>query len=49
MIETETYYKIRLTEDQARQLYNLLQMEKDRFPELRELYRELGQLHDNYN
>ena len=30
MIETETYYKIRLTQEQARQLYNLLQMEKDR-------------------
>ena len=52
MIETETYYKIRLTQEQARQLYRLLQTEKDsgglsidgNLCDLRKIYAELKSL-----
>ena len=54
MIETETYYKIRLTQEQARQLYRLLQTEKDsgglsidgNLCDLRKIYAELKSLFD---
>ena len=55
MIETVKNYKITLTEEQARQLYNLLQSAKsqdqlsygNQYGDLRELYNELKQLFDS--
>jgi hypothetical protein len=55
MIEIEKQYKLTLTEQQVRQLYQLLLDAKDvgnfhidgRFPELRPLYNELKELFDN--
>ena len=54
MIDIQKNYKITLTEDQARQLYCLLQSGKDcgelnvgcRYDDLRELYDELKNLFD---
>jgi len=55
MIETLKNYKITLTEEQARQLYNLLQSAKSQdqfsygglYDDLRELHNELKQLFDS--
>jgi uncharacterized protein YpuA (DUF1002 family) len=52
MIEIQKNYKITLTEDQARQLYRLLQSSKEfsygeRFDELGFLYDELQKLFDS--
>jgi hypothetical protein len=55
MIEKQISYKIEFTEDQARQLYNLLQSVKQQdqfsygglYDDLRELHNELKQLFDN--
>lgn len=54
MIETVKNYKLTITEEQARQLYNLLQSAKSTenfsygglYDDLRELHRELKQLFD---
>ena len=54
MIETKKSYVVELSEEQARQLYNLLQYGKDigelnagcRFNELRTFHNELKQLFD---
>jgi len=54
MIETVKNYKLTLTEEQARQLYNLLQSAKSTenfsygglYDDLRELHKELKQLFD---
>jgi uncharacterized protein YpuA (DUF1002 family) len=54
MIETLKNYKITLTEDQARQLYNLLQSVKQQdqfsygglYDDLRELHSQLKELFD---
>ena len=54
MIEIEKQYKLTLTEDQARQLYNLLQSAKQQdqfsygglYDDLRELHNELKKLFD---
>jgi uncharacterized protein YpuA (DUF1002 family) len=52
MIEIQKNYKITLTEEQARQLYRLLQLSNDelsygdRFDELRFLHDELKKLFD---
>lgn len=52
MIELVKNYKIILREYQVKQLYDLLKMNKERligaYPDLRDLYTELGQLHDDY-
>ena len=45
MIEIEKQYKLTLTEDQARQLYNLLQYAESH-DELRVIWRELKKLFD---
>jgi uncharacterized protein YpuA (DUF1002 family) len=45
MIEIQKNYKVTLTEDQARQLYRLLQSSSDGFS-YGERYDELGFLHD---
>ena len=55
MIEIQKNYKLTLTEDQARQLYNLLQSAKSQdqfsygglYDDLRELHNELKKLFDN--
>ena len=55
MIETLKNYKITLTEEQVRQLYNLLQSVKQQdqfsygglYDDLRELHNELKQLFDS--
>ena len=55
MIETLKSYKLTLTEDQVRQLYNLLQSAKQQdqfsygglYDDLRELHNELKQLFDS--
>jgi hypothetical protein len=55
MIEIEKQYKLKLTENQARQLYNLLQSAKSQnqftygsqYDDLRELHNELKGLFDN--
>jgi hypothetical protein len=52
MIEIEKQYKLTLTEDQARQLYNLLKLEKDRGHMTTDhdiilVYNELRPLFDN--
>jgi|OM-RGC.v1.036828248 uncharacterized protein YpuA (DUF1002 family) len=54
MIEKQIRYKIEFTEDQARQLYNLLQSVKQQdqfsygglYDDLRELHNELKKLFD---
>ena len=54
MIETVKNYKLTITEEQARQLYNLLQSAKwtdevsyaGLYDDLRELHKELKQLFD---
>ena len=54
MIETVKNYKLTITEEQARQLYNLLQSAKSTehfsygglYDDLRELHKELKQLFD---
>jgi len=54
MIEIQKNYKLTLTEDQARQLYNLLQSAKSQdqlsygslYDDLRQLHNELKQLFD---
>ena len=54
MIEIEKQYKLTLTEDQARQLYNLLQSAKSKdqfsygglYDDSRELHNELKKLFD---
>jgi len=54
MIEVQKQYKLTLTEDQARQLYDLLRTEKDcgglgidgRLSDLRTTYNELRTLFD---
>jgi uncharacterized protein YpuA (DUF1002 family) len=54
MIEKQISYKIEFTEDQARQLYNLLQSAKQQdqfsygglYDDLRELHNELKKLFD---
>lgn len=55
MIETLKSYKLTLTEDQVRQLYNLLQSAKQQdqfsygglYDDLRELHNELKKLFDS--
>jgi hypothetical protein len=55
MIEKQISYKIEFTEDQARQLYNLLQSAKQQdqfsygglYDDLRELHNELKKLFDS--
>ncbi len=55
MIEVQKQYKLTLTEDQARQLYDLLRTEKDcgglgsdgRLSDLRTIHNELRVLFDN--
>ena len=55
MIEKQISYKIEFTEDQVRQLYNLLQSAKSQdqfsygglYDDLRELHNELKQLFDS--
>ena len=50
MIEIEKQYKLTLTEDQARQLYNLIHQDKfsfgNQYDDLGELYTELKKLFD---
>ncbi len=53
MIKTKKSYVVELTEDQARQLYDLLQCNNERliigcgYDDLRELYNELRNLFDS--
>ena len=55
MIEIQKNYKLTLTEEQARQLYNLLQSSKSKdqfshgglYDDLRELHNELKQLFES--
>ena len=50
MIEIQKNYKLTLTEDQARQLYNLIHQEHfsygSQYDDLRELHNELKELFD---
>ena len=50
MIEVQKQYKLTLTEDQARQLYNLIHQDKfsygNQYDDLGELYAELKKLFD---
>lgn len=53
MIQTKTSYVVELSEEQARQLYNLLQFSTERFTisdsydELRDLFEDLKSIFNN--